>query len=171
MADSINSKLLAVQQTLKVEKGHYNEFGGFWSRSKEDILEAAKPICHEVGCTITCDDHVRMLENGWVYVVSTATLTDSDTGDSIERHGYARETEAKTKMDPSQITGSASSYAGKRALGNLFAIDDSTDADTGSEKPAPPANGPFIARCRSCGMRMQFFNPEQMAAYRCCPNP
>ena len=33
-------------------------------------------------------------------------------------------------MDPSQITGSASSYAGKYALNGLFLIDDTKDADT-----------------------------------------
>ena len=33
-------------------------------------------------------------------------------------------------MDPSQITGSASSYAGKYALNGLLLIDDTKDADT-----------------------------------------
>ena len=36
----------------------------------------------------------------------------------------------RSGMDPSQITGSASSYAGKYALNGLFLIDDTKDADT-----------------------------------------
>ena len=167
----IQSKLLEIQNALKVEKGHYSDYGEYYYRNKEDILEAAKPLCHEKGCVITCDDDVRLLENGWVYVVTTARLTDVESGESEERHGWAREVAEKTKMDPSQITGAASSYAGKRALGNLFALDDSTDADGQGAKQEPPASGPFLARCRSCGTRMQFFNPEQMRTYRCCPNP
>ena len=172
MSDSvIQTKLLEVQNGLKVEKGHNSDYGEYYYRSKEDILEAVKPLCHELGCTITCNDDVKMLDNGWVYVITTARITDVDSGEFEERRGWAREAAEKTKMDPSQITGAASSYAGKRALGNLFALDDSADADGQGSKPEPPANGPFLARCRSCGTRMQFFNAEQMRTYRCCPNP
>jgi hypothetical protein len=38
-------------------------------------------------------------------------------------------------MDPSQITGAASSYARKYALNGLFAIDDTKDADTVAPEP------------------------------------
>ena len=38
-------------------------------------------------------------------------------------------------------------------------------------KQEPPANGPFFARCRSCGTRVQFFAPDQMRTFRCCPSP
>lgn len=173
MADNIHAKLLAIQHDLKVEKKQYSEYGGFNFRSKEDILEAAKPICYELGCTIVCNDDVRILENGWVYVITTALLTDVDSGEHIEANGLAREEAEHAKMDASQLTGSSSSYAGKRALGNLFALDDTADADADQAKhgKTPPPSGPFMGRCRSCGMRVQFFTPEQMAAYRCCPNP
>ena len=55
---------------------------------------------------------------------------DIETGESTCTTGYAREAEIKKGMDPSQITGSASSYAGKYALNGLFLIDDTKDADT-----------------------------------------
>ena len=40
-------------------------------------------------------------------------------------------------MSPSQLTGSASSYARKYALGGLFLIDDNKDPDSGDSKAAP----------------------------------
>ena len=42
---------------------------------------------------------------------------------------YAKEPDIQKGMSPSQITGSASSYARKYALNGLFAIDDTKDAD------------------------------------------
>ncbi len=181
---SIWERLLEVQRDLKVEKGQYNSFGKYKYRSKEDILEAAKPLCHDRGLTITCHDEVEEV-GGWKYIRSTAALTDVITGESIRACGLAREPESKKGMDGSQITGTAASYAGKRALGNLFAIDDTKDADAGpaqkSEKQ-PPAQGPFTARCKACGHVHQFQdlnNYNQWLAYwqqggdqnRCCPTP
>ena len=46
---SIRQKLIEIQATLKVEKGQWNDFGKYKYRSKEDILEAAKPLCRERG--------------------------------------------------------------------------------------------------------------------------
>ena len=66
-------------------------------------------------------------------------------------------------MDASQITGTAASYAGKRALGNLFSIDDTSDADAGGNGQ----QGPFIAACRSCGTRYTFQDEQQLAASVC----
>lgn len=132
MDSSIAKKLLDVQALLKVEKGQYNKFGGFSYRSKEDILEAAKPICLEKGLLLMCDDEVVNVADGWVYAKSTATVTDVETGKEASACGWAREPKEKKGMDASQITGTAASYAGKRALGNLFSIDDTSDADAGA---------------------------------------
>ncbi|MDD3177132.1 MAG: ERF family protein [Atopobiaceae bacterium] len=176
MADSkqtVLERLAAIQGELKVKKGQLNSFGGYMYRSKEDILEAAKPLCHEAGLALLCDDQVTCLDNGWCYVVSTASVTDVATGESVSAHGLAREQETKKGMDASQITGTCGSYAGKRALGNLFAIDDTADSDAPVQAPGkqPPARGPFTAHCRSCGSRYQFQDRGQMESMRCCPNP
>lgn len=170
--------LLEVQRLLKVEKSQFNTFGGYKYRSKEDILEAAKPLCHERGLLLTCDDAVEEI-GGWHYIVATATVIDSGTGASVRAHGYAREPEDKKGMDASQITGTAASYAGKRALSNLFAIDDTKDSDAipqGAPRPKePPAQGPFTAHCECCGMRYQFAGADQYRAFvptaQCCPTP
>lgn len=168
---AIHAKLLDMQRDLKVEKGQYNDFGKFAYRSKEDILEAAKPIAHSLGCVITCTDSIECAANGWVYVRAEAALVDAETGEAVSAQGFAREPESKKGMDSSQITGTAASYAGKRALGNLFAIDDTKDADA-----HPPAKeGPFRGRCRGCGATATFVNKAQFEEYRrnmeCCANP
>ena len=128
------SALLAIQAALKVPKGQRNTFGGFDYRSKEDILEAAKPLAHELGCVLLVDDDVRDLPNGWVYMVATVTLRHVESGTEVSAHGFAREPAAKKGMDESQVTGTAASYAGKRALGNLLAIDDTADADADGQQ-------------------------------------
>lgn len=178
MADStLLARLAEVQRELKVGKSQFNSFGGYNYRSKEDILEAAKPLCHERGMALVCREGIEVPAAGWVYVRSTAYVIDVDTGESVEATGYAREPESKKGMDASQITGTASSYAGKRALGNLFALDDTADADAGGEPPRaePPAQGPFTAHCRSCGTRYTFESREQYEAFTaaagCCPAP
>lgn len=168
---AIHQKLLELQLTLKVEKGQYNSFGGYKYRSKEDILEAAKPLCADKGLMLVCDDQVVPVADGWVYVKSVASLIDVETGESVSATGWAREPESKKGMDSSQITGTASSYAGKRALGNLFSIDDTKDSDGYQPHQAAPASGPFIAACTACGMRYQFQSAEQMEQSQCqCGN-
>lgn len=174
--ESILQKLLDIQSTLKVEKGTWNKFGKFYYRSKEDILEAAKPLCHDRGLTLICDDEVTCLDNGWVYVTTTVTLTDVVTGEVVKAKASAREPESKPKMDSSQVSGSAASYAGKRALGNLFALDDTKDADAydqtnakqqGNQAHQPPSDKPFIGACTVCGVQYQFQNAEQAANSVC----
>ena len=169
---AIHKSLLELQGTLKVEKGQYNSFGKYKYRSKEDILEAAKPLCRERGLLLLCEDEVVQVDDGWVYVKTTATLMDAETGEVVSASGWAREPEEKKGMDASQITGTASSYAGKRALGNLFAIDDTKDSDAyqGASQQAPQ-DGPFIGACTACGTRYSFQSREQMAQSACrCGN-
>lgn len=126
----VYAKLLEIQSELKCEKSQFNKFGGYQYRSKEDILEAAKPLAHERNCAIIVNDKVVYYPNGWMYQESTARLHDCESGSEVTATAQAREPESKKGMDASQITGTAASYAGKRALGNLFAIDDTKDADS-----------------------------------------
>lgn len=170
-------KLLEIQRDLKVEKGQWNSFGKYKYRSKEDILEAVKPICHEHNVVVLCDDDVIEID-GWKYILCTARIVDTESMDEIGARGLAREPESKRGMDSSQITGTAASYAGKRALGNLFAIDDTKDSDAISGKQQdkkPPVQGAFTAHCQNCGTRYQFQDKEQYDNFvlnaACCPSP
>jgi len=120
-------ELIEIQASLKAPKNQYNKFGGFNYRSKEDILEALKPLLKKYNALLTINDEV-VAHGARVYVQATATITVGDK--SVSAKGFAREAEIKKGMDDGQTTGTASSYAGKYALGNLFLIDDTKDADT-----------------------------------------
>lgn len=125
----IKEKLLMIQGELKAPKGQYNNFGGYKYRSCEDILEAVKPLLIKYNATLTISDDIILIGDRY-YVKATAILWDIEKDEPIINTAYAREAEIKTKMDDSQITGTASSYARKYALNGLFLIDDTKDADT-----------------------------------------
>jgi len=127
----INNLLSYVQINLVVPKSQYNSFGKYNFRNKEDILDAVKKLLPE-GAHVTITDEIVLIGERF-YVKATARLTYM--GESVEAVAYAREPDIKKGMDSSQITGAASSYAGKYALGNLFAIDDTRDADS-EHKPS-----------------------------------
>ena len=125
---SVYKKLIEVQTKLKAPKNQYNSFGKYSYRNCEDILEALKPILHEVGATIIISDEVVSVNERY-YVKATVKFIDTETGDMVEASANAREEDNKKGMDSSQLTGSTSSYARKYALNGLFAIDDTKDAD------------------------------------------
>ena len=174
----IYEKLLSVQAELKAPKGQYNSFGKYKYRSCEDILEAVKPLCKEHGLVLNLSDSVVIVGDRF-YIEATASVTDTETGDSHHVKAYAREPISKKGMDDSQITGTASSYARKYALNGLFCIDDTKDADTdehfkqttkGGDIPSPkmdriPNGAPkasaeqvskIKAECKRCGITQKF---------------
>lgn len=124
---TFNQKLIKIQAELKVPKSNYSDFGGYNFRNAEDILKAVKPHNLNHGLLLTLTD-MPIFMDGRFYIKATATLTDGK--DSLQVEAYAREADAKPKMDDSQVTGSASSYARKYALQGLYLIDDGIDADS-----------------------------------------
>lgn len=121
------SKLSEIQRNLKAPKGQYNSFGKYKYRSCEDILEAVKPLLGD--SYIVINDEIVLIGDRY-YVKATATFYGD--GDPISCTAYARESLTKKGMDESQITGSASSYSRKYALGGLLLTDDGQDADSGN---------------------------------------
>ena len=121
-------KLNKIQTELKVAKNKRNNFGNFDYRNCEDIKEAAKPFLKELGLVLLLNDEIVMIGER-IYVKATATLTDG--ANKIETTALARESLApKPKMDESQTTGSASSYARKSALDGLFCLGEGKDSDS-----------------------------------------
>lgn len=131
---TIEGKLAVIQNKLVAPKGQYNSFGKYNYRSCEDILEAVKKLLKELGLTLRLYDEPVMIGDRY-YIKATARITDVKTGEFIENVAYARESETKSGMDASQITGATSSYARKYALNGLFCIDDTKDADVPVEEP------------------------------------
>lgn len=126
---SIYTKLMNVQNELKVPKNNKNTFGNYKFRNAEDILEALKPLLKKYNATVIITDDVVTTGDRY-YIKATVKFIDTETGETIETSALAREEENKKGMDSSQITGSTSSYARKYALNGLFAIDDTKDSDT-----------------------------------------
>jgi len=128
---SLNHKLSQIQTELKVHKSQFNKYGNYYYRSAEDFTEALKPYLLEHDVTIRIKE--KYLGN---YIIkSTAIISDG-----IQRIKATAivgvDTEQKGMSMP-QRYGSASSYGKKYALGNLFLIDDTQDADATNKHKKP----------------------------------
>ncbi len=117
-------RLNYIQQTLKAPKNNTNTFGNYKYRNAEGIFELVKPLLGNG--ILTINDEIVLIGDRF-YIKSTARLAVEDK--EIQVSAFAREQGVKKGMDEAQITGSASSYAHKYALGALFCIDDTKDPD------------------------------------------
>ena len=122
----LNQKLAVIQTKLKAKKSSYNSFGKYYFRKAEDILEAIKPFLMEHNVTVTINEEV-IVTDPVPTIKSTATITDGV--DSINATAIVGVDLNQKGMQTAQQFGAASSYGKKYALGNLFLIDDTQDAD------------------------------------------
>ncbi len=123
---TINEKLATIQTKFKSKKSRFNSFGKYNFRSAEDILEATKPFLLELGVSVTINEKLDDVV-GLPIMTSTATITDGK--DFMEATAIVGVDLNQKGMNTPQQFGSASSYAKKYALGNLFLIDDTADSD------------------------------------------
>jgi hypothetical protein len=123
---TINEKLATIQTKFKSKKSRFNSFGKYNFRSAEDILEATKPFLLELGVSVTINEKLDEVV-GLPIMTSTATITDGES--LIEATAIVGVDLNQKGMNTPQQFGSASSYAKKYALGNLFLIDDTADSD------------------------------------------
>ena len=126
----LNQKLAQIQTELKAKKSSYNSFGKYYFRKAEDILEATKPFLLKHGVTVTLNEELIMTDPVPT-IQSTATISDGK--DSINATAIVGVDLNQKGMQTAQQFGAASSYGKKYALGNLFLIDDTADADSTNE--------------------------------------
>lgn len=126
-AKTIYAALLAIQQGIKAPKD--KDGYGYKYRTADGIMQAAKPLLQDNGVICILSDQAISIGNRY-YVESTARLIDIATGDAIEAKGTAIEPDKLASMAPPQITGTASTYARKRALEGLFLLDNEKDVDS-----------------------------------------
>ena len=129
--------LIAIQSELKAPKNQFNSFGKYKYRSAEDILEAVKPLLKKYGCYLTITETTKEIA-GYLVLNSKVSISDGETNMSVE--AQAGINPERKGMDIAQSFGSSSSYAKKYALGNLFLLDDTKDAD--SNRVNEPASKP-----------------------------
>ena len=127
----LNQKLAIVQTKLKTKKTSYNAFGKYYFRKAEDILEAVKPFLLEQGVSVTIKEEI-IATDPVPTLQSTATISDGK--DAITATAVVGVDLNQKGMQTAQQFGAASSYGKKYALGNLFLIDDTQDADSTSGK-------------------------------------
>lgn len=168
-------KLASIQQQLNVPKEQRNNYGKYNFRSKEDILKHLKPLLAQHNCALIISDNLHT-EEGWHYVSATATLTDLASQQTISETAYAREPIQQAGMTEAQITGTAASYAQKRALCNMFLIDDGEpDADAANDGTHPSQG--VVGVCKHCGKSYMFETKEAFANWvantenPCCDAP
>jgi hypothetical protein len=127
---TINEKLATIQTKFKSKKSRFNSFGKYNFRSAEDILEATKPFLLELGVTVTINEEI-ISSDPFPIMNSQATVSDGEN--AIHANAIVGVDLNQKGMNVPQQFGSASSYAKKYALGNLFLIDDTADSDATNE--------------------------------------
>lgn len=130
----IKEILFKVQQEFKSSKNLINDFAKFNYRNLEGMLSDLKPILSKYKCIITFNDDIVNI-GSFNYIKSTATLTETGTGESISTTAFAREDETKAGMSAGQMTGCGSSYSRKYALCGLCAVNEEKDLDSMDNRP------------------------------------
>ena len=123
---NLNKKLAVIQTELKAKKSSYNSFGKYYFRKAEDILEAVKPFLLRESVSVKVDE--ELIHDTPPTIKSTATISDGEN--SITATAIVGVDLQQKGMQTAQQFGAASSYGKKYALGNLFLIDDTADADS-----------------------------------------
>ena len=123
----LNNKLAQVQTKLKAKKSSYNSFGKYYFRKSEDILEAVKPFLLELDVSVVIKEQIIATEPVPM-LESTAIFSDGEN--QVTATAVVGVDLSQKGMQTSQQFGAASTYGKKYALGNLFLIDDTEDADT-----------------------------------------
>lgn len=136
----LEARLGDVQSALVGEKNNTNNFGKYKFRNVEDILTEVKPLLLKNRLALRMTDQI-VVHGENVYVQALVIISDLD-GIITDESGhprelisvaFAREPESQGGMSASQITGSASSYARKYALGGMFLISGEACPDYASE--------------------------------------
>jgi hypothetical protein len=126
MNQDLNKTLALIQTKLKAKKSSYNSFGKYYFRKAEDILEAVKPFLLEHSVSVTMTEEIIGVEP--VPMMQTNAII-SDGENQITATAIVGVDLNQKGMQTSQQFGAASTYGKKYALGNLFLIDDTEDAD------------------------------------------
>ena len=123
----LTKKLADVQTKLKAKKSSYNSFGKYYFRKAEDILEGVKPFLLQHNIYVTVSEEWIGTTLDAPMIKTTATISDGK--DAIHATAIVGVDLNQKGMQTSQQFGAASTYGKKYALGNLFLIDDTEDAD------------------------------------------
>jgi hypothetical protein len=146
---SLTQKLSKIQFGLKAKKSRFNGFGKYNYRSAEDILEAVKPFLIEHDVIVTINESLEEIA-GLPIMHSYARISDGN--ERVEAIAVVAVDLEQRGMNAPQKFGSASSYAKKYSLGNLFLIDDTADSDATNnhgKSAKPKLEGAALIKAKS----------------------
>lgn len=140
----LERKLLEFSYRLSVPKAEHNDFGNYMYHTAEAILNACKPLESEFNARVFTD--ATLMEcAGKLFLDTTATFMDLDTGATRTTHSYTLHDLTKPKMSAEQVSGSCNTYGRKYALQNLLSIDNSElDPDVADNTTATGYNGEVL---------------------------
>ena len=124
--------LTRIQNELKAPKSQWNKFGNYNYRNAEDIMQGVKPLLLKYGASLNIEEELKVVADR-IVLVEIAVYKDEDCAKEVKGHAPVSQHKG---MSDEQAWGAAASYASKYALGKLFLLDDSQDADT-----MPPQRG------------------------------
>ena len=162
-------RLTQLRNEIKVNKSIKNDFGKFMYRNLEQIQEALKPLEIKYNLAFPYTTQVVVDPSGVRMIEATVFLIDTLTGDKVweTKASADLQKEAGTKMNVSQLSGSATSYAVKYAINGLLGLDDTKDADdealtvpatkSGSnvKKEEVKTTTPFLMQLRDATLKAQ----------------
>jgi len=124
-------RLTQLRNEIKVNKTIFNKYGNFMYRNLEQIQEALKPLEVTYDLAFPYTTQVVVDPSGVRMIEATLFLIDTLTGDKVFEVKASADIQKKadTKMNESQLSGSATSYAVKYAINGLLGLDDTKDAD------------------------------------------
>ncbi len=117
--------LTRIQNELKAPKSQFNSFGKYKYRNAEDIMQGVKPLLLKYGASLYIEEDMAVIADR-IVIVEKVMYEDEDGTKQIKGHAPVSQ---HTGMSDEQAWGAAASYASKYALGKLFLLDDSQDAD------------------------------------------
>jgi len=159
-------ELIELQNKLRVGKDQAPSNNMYKYRKVDDILKAVK-ACEIPNIFIILSD--ELVERcGSVYTKGTATISNGEQSESAS--SYAKEGKLPGQSDP-QISGSCSTYARKKALEGLLALDDGNDPDgnplpkqTNKTTPPPKPKGKPTSTIQKSTLKDQIVKLEAIGS-------
>lgn len=130
---NLSKKILELQNSIDAKKNEPNSFSNFDYWSANSLIKDIQPKASSLSLMLKFLDTMENIGNRY-YAKSELIVTDVDTEETDHAYGWAREEEARPKFDAPQLTGSAFSYARKRALEALFALSSEKDSDSTNDE-------------------------------------
>lgn len=125
-------RYVELKNEIKVPKTKDNKFGGFKYRNLEQIQEILKPLELKHNILFFSTEDTVIMEDNTRHCVATLEVIDTLTGEvklKTKSSAEYQKNDSTTKMNASQLSGSASSYACKYVYARALGLDDTKDAD------------------------------------------